>query len=687
MDFSRRWFWRLRLEALEDQFLPTTVTNLNDSGLGSLRNALVSTPANGQIDFAPGLSGTIVLSTGQLNIVKNVTIDGPGTDVIGVSGNDASTVFGISSASLNVAIKDISIVDGSAAFQGGGILNFGTLSLDNVVVTSSTAVAGGGGIYNGGTLTIHNSQITGNQAGTDINPGTGGGIMNTGLLTVTNSLVLSNITAGGGAGAGVHSANTANFINTVIAGNQSPGNGGGMATFGSLTLFNCTVAGNGATQGGGIFVNSGNGSLKLTNTIVAVNSADSAADVSGAATASTFNLIGNGDGSSGLVNTQGGNQVGTSVTPINPLLGALQFNGSPTLSVAILPGSPAIDAGTNSGAPATDQRGFQRMVNGITDIGAYEHQPPATATTVSSNDNPSSENEQITLTATVQGVAAFSNTPTGTVAFFDGGNVIGTAPLINGVANLPATLSPGVHSITANYQGFAEGDYTLNSSTSPAFSQSVLASSVTVVGIDPAFAFVNQTVTLSATVSGAGPTPTGTVTFFYDGTNQLGTATLSAGVASINVATIPGGAHSITAVYNGDATYADGISSPGNLHVNPVGTSAVVLNAPNKVKVDQTVILTATVTPDLSGAFSPAGTVSFFSDGQLIGAANLVGNTATLQVSTLKVGTHALSAQYDGNNNFLASLSPSVNQTIEAISFFAVGGARDECASPIQMTP
>ena len=86
----------LCLEALEDRWVPTTVTNLNDSGLGSLRDALVSTPANGQIDFAPGLSGTIGLSTGPLNVVKNVTIDGPGTDVISVSGNNASTVFGIS---------------------------------------------------------------------------------------------------------------------------------------------------------------------------------------------------------------------------------------------------------------------------------------------------------------------------------------------------------------------------------------------------------------------------------------------------------------------------------------------------------------------------------------------------------------------------------------------------------------
>src|SRR5262245_4317172 len=62
------------LLALEDRFLPSTVTNLNDSGPGSLRQALTITPANGQIDFQPGLSGTIQLTSGPLNITQNVNI-------------------------------------------------------------------------------------------------------------------------------------------------------------------------------------------------------------------------------------------------------------------------------------------------------------------------------------------------------------------------------------------------------------------------------------------------------------------------------------------------------------------------------------------------------------------------------------------------------------------------------------
>src|SRR5262249_56746702 len=71
--------------------------------------------------------------------------------------------------------------------------------------------------------------------------------------------------------------------------------------------------------------------------------------------ASAYNLIGDGTGSSGLVNGENGNQVGTAASPIDPLLGLLQDNGGPTKTIALLPGSPAIDARDNSDSPDCDQ--------------------------------------------------------------------------------------------------------------------------------------------------------------------------------------------------------------------------------------------------------------------------------------------------------------------------------------------
>src|SRR5262245_49306757 len=95
---------RLHLEALEGRCLPSTVTNLNDAGAGSLRQAIIDTPSGGTVDFQAGLSGTIPLSTGELLIAKDLTIAGPGADVITVSGNHGSRVFEIT-ASVTVALS------------------------------------------------------------------------------------------------------------------------------------------------------------------------------------------------------------------------------------------------------------------------------------------------------------------------------------------------------------------------------------------------------------------------------------------------------------------------------------------------------------------------------------------------------------------------------------------------------
>src|SRR5436305_11545862 len=87
-----------RLEALEDRCLPSTFTVLNllDSGPGSLRAAVAAANANpgpDAIDFAA--TGTIALTTGQLDITDSLTINGPGTDALTVSGEGVRRVLGL----------------------------------------------------------------------------------------------------------------------------------------------------------------------------------------------------------------------------------------------------------------------------------------------------------------------------------------------------------------------------------------------------------------------------------------------------------------------------------------------------------------------------------------------------------------------------------------------------------------
>src|SRR5262249_48309582 len=137
--------FRPRLLWLEDRTLPSTVMNLADSGPGSLRDAIASTPAGGPGDFEPGLSGIITLTSGELAINKDLSIAGPGASVITVSGNHASRVFDIA-APETVAIAGLTIADGRS-LSGGGILNAGTLTVTDSTLSGNSATFGGG-FYN-----------------------------------------------------------------------------------------------------------------------------------------------------------------------------------------------------------------------------------------------------------------------------------------------------------------------------------------------------------------------------------------------------------------------------------------------------------------------------------------------------------------------------------------------------------
>ncbi|MBO9998673.1 MAG: tandem-95 repeat protein [Cyanobacteria bacterium SID2] len=307
-----------------------------------------------------------------------------------ISGNRGSGIFnGYDAGDLTVSN---SVITNNSNYFGGGIsIDSGSRATVRNSTISGNLGAFGGGIHidgsmnsvGSGTLTLIDSTIDNNRAFNSYD-GLGGGISNWGTIDVISSTVSNN--QAGEEGGGIHNRGIFNLTNSSVSGNTVSGNtvaGGGIFNSADLTVTNSTITantvdstGNNSFGGGGIFMDSG--VVQIANTIVAGNfdTANSSVgtDVLGDFTSNGYNLIGDGAGSTGFTNT--GDLVGTTTTPIDPLLTPLQDNGGSTFTHALLSGSPAINAGDPNFAPPPefDQRGtgFPRIVNSRLDIGAFE---------------------------------------------------------------------------------------------------------------------------------------------------------------------------------------------------------------------------------------------------------------------------------------------------------------------------
>jgi subtilisin family serine protease/PKD repeat protein len=269
-----------------------TVTSIADSGAGTLRAALASAADGDTID-ASGVTGTILLTSGELLVTNSVTILGPGRANLAVNGNHASRVFHIGSAAT-VTIANLTITNGFAsgvfpANEGGGIYNTGpgTLTVSNCTLSGNSAGDTGGGIFNDhSTLTVNTTTLSSNSASF------GGAIYNWGndgsaTLTVSNCTLIGNL-ASNDSGGGIYndgqsSGNgTVQIVNSTLSGN-SAGYGAGIYNDGhssgsaTLTVTSSTLRNNPASGwGGGILNNgtsSGNGTVQIVNSTLSGNSA------------------------------------------------------------------------------------------------------------------------------------------------------------------------------------------------------------------------------------------------------------------------------------------------------------------------------------------------------------------------------------------------------------------------------
>ncbi len=178
-----------------------------------------------------------------------------------------------------------------------------------------------------------------------------------------------------------------------------------------------------------------------------------------------------------------------------------------------------------------------------------------------------------------------------------------------------------------------------------------------------------ETITLSATVKQSvkwEPAPTGTVNFLDSGT-LLGSASLTGGTATFSTSTLSAGHHTFSAVYSGDTNFQSHASTTVAQSVSTATTSVTLTSSPNPSVANQSVTFTATVTPENSG--TPTGNVTFFDGTQSLTTVPLAGDNATFTTTALVSGTHNITVQYGGDQNFSGNTSTSVIQVVSGPTF------------------
>jgi filamentous hemagglutinin family protein len=487
-----------------------TATTVNVGANGTVQNGVDVAADSGTVNLA---AATYTLNQ-AVDINKNLTVKGAGSGSTIVSGNDAVQGFIIYSG-RTVTLDGMSIVKGkNAGNAGGGILNLGTLTVNNSTLSGNNA-ANGGGILNSstGTLTVNNSTLSGNNATTS-----GGGIYNDkGTLTVNNS---------------------------TLSGNNATTSGGGISNdTGTLTVKSSIVSGNTAPTGREI--NSSGGTVVSNG----------------------YNLF----GYSGNNGVSGIPPVATDITPsaaLSEILAPLGNYGGPTQTHALLPGSPAIDAGDIATTTA-DQRGVTPV--GIRDIGAYESKGfalSASNATQSTTVNTAFANP---LKVNLVETSFNSPLPGATINFTKSGSLANatlnptTAVITDstGAAQVVATANTkaGSYIVQANAIGITGADFNLTNIADIANAIVTTSGSNQTAIVDQPFAS-----NLRATVTDkfGNPVQGSTVTFSLPGTGLSGVSgtntamTDATGTASISFkANTKAGSFTTTGTVGGVATGAD----------------------------------------------------------------------------------------------------------------------------------
>jgi hypothetical protein len=389
------------------------VTNTNDDGASSLRDAIASANGTGgNVTITITASGTIALQTPLPTVTASVTITGPGADRLTVQGS--ATAAPVFTTNGTVQLSAMTIAGGlHPGDNGGGIaVAGGSLVVASTVITGNSAVSGSA-IHSLGTLTIQRTTISSNE-------GTGA-VFAAGETTIVDSSIEDNdgtaiVFAAGG--------KTLTIDRSTISGNEdNSGIGGLHLQGGAADVRNSTFSGNSGRQGGDFWTFSNGVTLSLLNVTATGGSAPSLL-YDHTATVTLRNTVFAGTGarcSSANHPTSQGHNLSSDTTCNftrstdreggDARLGPLAANGGMTRTHVPLPGSPVLNTGDAASVPPIDQRGKMRVQFGAVDIGAVEAVEPV-ITTPPVAPPPLVEGDMLTLT-----VAAVNQDSAAALAF------------------------------------------------------------------------------------------------------------------------------------------------------------------------------------------------------------------------------------------------------------------------------
>ena len=700
-----------------------TATYAGDSSNGSgtsqaliqvVHDAVAPTTISIASNPNPVVAGAVLKLTA--NIQPTVAGSGSGTISGTVTFYDGANSLGVAIVTNGASTLSVTtLTPGTHSLTGvySGSTNYGpstspALSQSVTLATTTTALASsanpssaGGSLTLTATITSNGGAATGPVTFFDGATKLGIGQLNSfGVATLTVSGTAwtagTHVLTAGYAGDTADAASTSSALNqvvnlasttTTLKSSASPVGQGGSVTF------SVAITGSGGVPSGtvqfldgatviGTGTVSGTGAATFTTTTLALGNHTITAAYSG----DSFN-----SGSTSAPTTEVIQTAATTVA-ITASVNPATF-GNPLLLTATVSGTGAVatgtvtflDAGVSIGTGTLNASGVATFTTTTLALGSHTlvASYAGDANHLATQSAALTENilQGTSTTVTASALQAYAGTPilwTVTVTGNDGKPITGSVTLLDGATQLAtltlsssgvatytsSTLAPGTHTVSATFAGDANDSPSTSKTVATLISIAVTTTTIS-ANVNPVL--TGSPVILTATVTGNGGVPGGSITFF-DGTASLGSSTVAgtsanSSVASISLSTLASGVHTITAKYLGDTDDQSSLSAPLSLSVVQQ-TGVTLTSSANPSLLTDSVTFTATVSNGVSGG-GPSGTVTLTDGGATVGTATLgASGVVTFTVASPTLGSHTMVASYSGDSDNKPAVSPTLIQKV-----------------------